>query len=171
MHERVTPCPLPPASSLAATAANANFCDAFMIEIPRDDRVALEIYLDTVRKTPGWVHGLMAWRNRLGRMAGIRDLGRMDALDAGRPAADYRVGERIGIFTLYSINDREVVLGDSDKHLDVKLSILKDDTDSLSRITVTTVVHIHNWLGRCYMLPVAPLHKRIVPAILARAIG
>ncbi|WP_419723785.1 DUF2867 domain-containing protein [Vibrio sinaloensis] len=31
---------------------------------------------------------------------------------------------------------------------------------------VTTVVHIKNWLGRVYMLPVAPMHKIIVPSSL-----
>lgn len=34
---------------------------------------------------------------------------------------------------------------------------------------MTTVVHVHNWLGRLYMLPVAPLHKIIVKTMLKRA--
>lgn len=33
---------------------------------------------------------------------------------------------------------------------------------------LATVVHIHKLLGRVYMLLVAPVHKRIVPAMLGR---
>jgi hypothetical protein len=32
-------------------------------------------------------------------------------------------------------------------------------------LTVTTVVHVHNWLG-LYMLPVTPLHRLIAPSVL-----
>ena len=34
-------------------------------------------------------------------------------------------------------------------------------------ITITTVVHVNNLLGHLYMLPVAPMHRRIAPAVLA----
>jgi hypothetical protein len=63
-------------------------------------------------------------------------------------------------------------LGDSDKHLDVALSVhqrLNPETNQVE-LTVSTVVHIHNLLGRLYMLPVAPVHKLIVPSVL-RALG
>jgi len=33
-------------------------------------------------------------------------------------------------------------------------------------ITVTTVVHPKNLLGRIYMIPVAPMHKLIVSSVL-----
>ncbi|WP_447502740.1 DUF2867 domain-containing protein, partial [Acinetobacter pittii] len=33
-------------------------------------------------------------------------------------------------------------------------------------LTVTTVVHIKNLLGRLYMVPVIPAHRKIVPATL-----
>jgi len=35
-------------------------------------------------------------------------------------------------------------------------------------VAVSTVVHVKNLLGRVYMLFVTPLHKCIVPAILAK---
>jgi hypothetical protein len=60
--------------------------------------------------------------------------------------------------------------GDLDKHLDVVLSIYKHphNQNGTQSISVTTVVQIHNLLGRIYMLPVTPLHKLIAPAILNR---
>lgn len=35
----------------------------------------------------------------------------------------------------------------------------------------TTVVHVHNLLGRVYMLAVKPWHRRIAPAVLSRLDG
>ncbi len=37
-------------------------------------------------------------------------------------------------------------------------------------VTVTTVVHIHNWLGWLYMIPVAPAHK-VIAHSMVRGIG
>ena len=39
------------------------------------------------------------------------------------------------------------------------------------RLTVSTLVFRHNLLGWLYMLPVAPLHRIIVRATLARGIA
>ena len=86
------------------------------------------------------------------------------------PVSPHRPGDRVGIFTVMAANDDEVLLGDSDKHLDVVLSLCKQSTSATrgTTLAVTTVVHVHNLLGRRYMIPVAPLHRRIAPAVLAR---
>ena len=45
----------------------------------------------------------------------------------------------------------------------------KDGVEAHSTvITVTTVVHVKNALGRLYMLPVKPMHRLIAPAVLSR---
>ena len=91
------------------------------------------------------------------------------AIDAADP--DYRPGDRVGIFTLIENTPDEVMLGDSDKHLEVVLSVhCARPTGQPVRVTVTTVVHTKNRLGRLYMLPVKPMHRLISPAVL-RAIG
>lgn len=64
------------------------------------------------------------------------------------------------------------MLGDSDKRLDVVISIFKNTAhaNEIPSISITTVVHVHNLLGRVYMLPVTPLHKLIAPAVLNRVL-
>src|SRR5512137_521608 len=89
-------------------------------------------------------------------------------LQKTKAASDYRIGDRIGIFTLLSNTDDEVIMGDSDKRPDVKLSICKLAQGGKESVATTTVVHIHNLPGRVYMLFVVPFHKLIVPAVLAR---
>lgn len=102
----------------------------------------------------------------------LKDLGGLRTLDPAKPDSAYLPGDRVGIFTLISNTPNEVLLGDSDKHLDVVLSIYKHRPGQAGdcSIVVTTVVHNHNLLGKMYMLPVTPLHKLIAPAVLSRVI-
>lgn len=44
---------------------------------------------------------------------------------------EYRVGDRVGIFTLLFLSDNEIIQGDSDKHLDVKVSVFKEKNHSV----------------------------------------
>ena len=60
--------------------------------------------------------------------------------------------------------ENELIIGDDDKHLYVTLSIYKNEKTQV--LTITTIVHIKNWLGRLYMHPVIPAHRKIVPATL-----
>lgn len=168
MRAKIHPGDIPSASEIAACLAGAYFSDAFVLRVAAVDRPALAYYLQAVRRTPRWVDFLMAMRNRVARIAGLKDLGAMTDLDAGKQASDYRVGERIGIFSILYLSEQEVILGDADKHLDVKVSVCKIGSGAELSITVSTVVHVHNLLGRLYLLPVIPLHKLIVPAVIAR---
>ena len=112
----------------------------------------------------------MALRNRVVAWVGLKNLGSISALDPYKQEQDYRPGDRVGIFTLRSNHPDEVVVFDRDKHLEVNLSVcrLPRVVGQPQTIVVSTVVHVHNLLGRLYMLPVTPLHRRIVPAVMAR---
>ena len=155
----------PPGSQASQRLPGAYFHDCYRIAAPDADASALALYLHVVRHTPRWVNWLMALRNRAVGLFGLKNLGHLGALGVAKQAAEYRVGDRIGIFSLLYLSPEEVLLGDSDKHLDVVLSICKAPQGAVS---VTTVVHVHNWLGRLYMLPVAPLHKIIVRTMLKK---
>ena len=112
----------------------------------------------------------MAARNAVVQMVGLKNLGTLSEIDASKPSSAYQPGERVGIFTLFENTFDEVLLGDRDKHLDVVLSVhrrLLPSGDAVE-VTLTTVVHVKNLLGRLYMLPVKPAHRIIAPAVLAR---
>ncbi len=79
---------------------------------------------------------------------------------------------RLGIFKIYSTSPTEVVLGEDDKHLDFRLSVLCADQPSPGgkrHLTLSTVVHCHNRLGRLYILVIAPFHRLVVQSSLCRA--
>ena len=173
MKTRAIRSDVPPESAINARLPGAYFHDCYVISVPDTTRTALSHFLTALANTPPWVNSLMALRNKVVRFAGLKDLGGLGELSPSKPASTYAPGDRVGIFTLISNSPNEALLGDRDKHLDVVLSVYKHPSGQggVQPISVTTVVHIHNLLGRIYMLPVTPLHRLIAPAVLTRIIG
>lgn len=169
MPSPITPLDFPPSSRISRELNGADFFDSYEISLPHADRSALDIYLKVISRTPTWVNFLMGMRNRIVSLFGLKNLGHLANLDQAKESAIYRVGDRVGIFSLLSVSDDEIILGDSDKHLDVKLAVCKLVQDGRESVVVTTVVHIHNLLGRVYMMFVAPVHRFVVPSVLSRA--
>ncbi|GLQ71848.1 DUF2867 domain-containing protein [Vibrio penaeicida] len=146
--------------------SGAYFHDTFTTYIQNHNQSAMDVYIELMSKSPQWVNALMDLRNRIVGVFGLKNLGKMRELQSDKKAADYRVGDRVGIFTLHSVNRQEVILKDNDKHLNVKVSFYLEDLGDRIQVHATTVVHVHNNLGRLYMLFVTPAHKIIVPSSL-----
>ncbi|HDY7622125.1 TPA: DUF2867 domain-containing protein [Vibrio vulnificus] len=157
---------IPKHSKLYGYAQGSYFADSFSREIPYTNQTAFDVYLEIAKQTPRWVSFLMEMRNRIVSMFGLKHLGRFQdtTLEAG--VDNVKVGDRIGIFTLVSNEEHEIVLEDSDKHLDVRVSFLLDVKGDKVIVHATTVVHVHNLFGKAYMFVVAPIHKVIVPSSL-----
>lgn len=166
---------VPAGTAIHATLPGADFFDAYEVPDCHPSRTALQTWLDVAARTPRWTQQLMALRNRLVQLVGLKALGQLHdqhAPASGAPAHDarsYRVGDRVGIFRIRHLSDTEVVMGEDDKHLDVQVSLTKHAVAGRpATVVVTTVVHIHNLLGRVYMAVVTPFHRRIVPTMLRR---
>jgi len=166
-------CQVPKQSAIASYLPGAYFHYSWTIAAADSSCSALGQFLKTVSATPGWVNALMSLRNTVVAVVGLKNLGGLGQFDPSKPEAEYRSGDRVGIFTLIENSPTEVLLGDKDKHLDVTLSVhtAPGSVAGSTMVTVTTVVHIHNLLGRLYMLPVTPLHKAIVPSVLSAIAG
>lgn len=166
MRADIRACDLPAGSWIAECQAGADFADSYRCIDPRPEHSALQSYLALSANTPGWMHALMAVRNQAVRLVGLKHLGSFRDVPADKPAADYRPGERVGIFSLIALRDEEVILCDDDKHLRVQLSLYKAG----GQVWLSTVVHEHNRLGWLYMGVVGPVHRLIVPRLLAQGL-
>jgi hypothetical protein len=164
----ITATRVPEGSVVHAALAGADFADCYETPDPQPGTSALQAWLDGVARTPGWIDALMALRNRAVRLVGLKDLGALGPGTLRRDAASYRCGERVGIFEIWHLSPGEVVMGQKDRHLDVQVSLYKRLQDGQPVLSQSTVVHIHNPLGRVYMALVKPFHRRIAPAMLAR---
>ncbi len=122
---------------------------------------------------PKWGKKMFAFRNRVVSLFGLKTGGETDAVkEADRFTCE--VGERIGLFKVFNKTSNEIVLGEDDKHLDFRISLLFDKNQGgqdENSLTISTTVKFHNWLGVLYFLPVRPFHKLIVPAMLRNIIG
>lgn len=184
----ITMTEIPQDSALRGGLDRADFWDAYEAPLRDPSLTPAEIALKSFGATPGWVSALMALRNGMVRLVGLKPVGAIRVAN-GKPATAYRVGDRLGIFTIRAMGEREILMGIDDRHLDVQVSIVKpaaiqsEGTRSegkqseegqsagagAPRYVVSTMVHIHNALGRLYMLPVGHIHPLVVRAIMRRA--
>jgi hypothetical protein len=162
----------PDYSKVQSLVPGSYFHDCWAIQAADSSLDPLSQFLRVAKSTPAWIDTLMGLRNRIVSMLGLKDLGALSQIDALRTSSQYQPGDRVGIFTLVSKSDTEVLLGDKDRHLDVVVSVHKQDAEGhgAAIVTVTTVVKVHNWLGRLYMVPVRPAH-RVIAQAMVRAIG
>ena len=164
---QVTTTTVPDDSALKPWLAGADFFDAYEAPLGAAMLSPTEIFLRASRSTPRWVDDLMAIRNRIVRLFGLKDVGAMKA--ATRASESYQVGDRLGIFSIFAKSETELLLGIDDRHLDVRVSVLKSQRDGLPHYVVSTAVHVHNLLGRLYMAPVGRIHPFVVRSMMARA--
>jgi hypothetical protein len=170
MNTVIASAEVPRESEIHRRLGGAYFYDCYVAPMQSEGASALELYLGVVAQTPPWVNFLMAVRNRVVALFGLKNLGHLGAVNQAKPAGAYQVGDRVGIFSVLYLTQEEVILGDADKHLNVQVSVRKAGHAG-GGIAVSTVVHIHNMLGRIYMLPVTPIHKVIVRAMLRRVVA
>jgi hypothetical protein len=166
----ITVTEIPSISALRGSLARASFWDAYEAPLRNGGLSPTEIALKSFGATPLWVSWLMALRNGLVRLVGLKSVGAL-AVGSDKPASAYRVGDRLGIFTIQAMSDAEILMGIDDRHLDVRVSIVKPEAgEAPPRYVVSTVVHVHNGLGRLYMLPVGRIHPLVVRAMMRRAV-
>jgi Protein of unknown function (DUF2867) len=143
MKSIATATDVPNNSEISCHLPGAYFYDSYELPIESASSSALEIYLGVVAKTPQWVNTLMTIRNRAVTLVGLKNLGQLSDIKPSKLASDYKVGDRIGIFSLLFLSENEIILGDSDKHLEARVSVCKIKQDARHSVAVSTVVHIH----------------------------
>jgi hypothetical protein len=155
---------MPPGASIAHLYPGSNLADAYAVGLPsaRARQVDMESLARVLLGSqPAWVQKLMVVRDAIVARFGIKTSRQMTA----------KPGKRIGIFRIYAVTDDEIIVGEDDSHLDFRLSMLRNrDTGLHGSVTMSSVVHCHNWVGRAYILLIRPFHKLIVRRTLARAV-
>ena len=154
------PVPLPAQSRIDQVYPTVHLADAFAIELPAGittdpDTLARFIFAHQ----PTWIRVLTRLRDLIVAGFGLKTTRELATLGASAQA------QRVGIFKVYSTTEREIVVGEDDKHLDFRVSVLCAG----DRLTLSTVVHCHNLLGRSYLFVIAPFHRMVVKASLRRA--
>ncbi|MBE9169173.1 DUF2867 domain-containing protein [Pleurocapsales cyanobacterium LEGE 06147] len=154
-----------PSTSLAMRSLpHIDFADAFKSQLPGNqpqniDSVTRAIFL----KMPEWITGLLELRNII-----VRPLGLKTTIDPNPPSDRDKLkpGVTVGVFEVLDRRLDEIMLGEDDKHLDYRVSVQLERQGKACWVIVSTVVQFNNWLGRAYFVPVKPVHKIIIPAMM-----
>ncbi|WP_215408862.1 DUF2867 domain-containing protein [Janthinobacterium sp. JC611] len=164
MNNVVRAVALPPSAGIAPLYPGSNLADAYAVDLPteqarRMDMQGLARLL--LGSQPGWTRKLMVLRDAIVARFGIQTARQMEA----------KPGKRIGIFRIFAVSDDEIILGEDDSHLDFRISVLRErDAGRHGSVTISSVVHCHNGVGRAYIVLIRPFHKLIVRRSLARAV-
>ena len=166
-YPRVTPVSLPQESRIATAYSSVDLADAYAIELPagtstNPEQLARFIF----SHQPAWISGLVAVRDAIVGGLGLKTARQLQSIGAMNPAS------RVAFLRIYGATPTEIVLGEDDKHLDFRLSVLcsgRPSPESRGRLTMSTVVHCHNRFGRFYLRLIAPFHRLVVQASLRRA--
>ena len=74
---------------------------------------------------------------------------------------------RVDFFPVQWESNDEIVLGEDDRHLDFRLSLLRRNSPTGTQLVATTVVRSHNAFGLTYLNLIRPFHHLVVRAHLA----
>ena len=116
---------------------------------------------------PKWMGMLFTLRNKMVSIFGLKTSNDSYNRQEILTNFNFEPNERIGLFKVFNKTENELVVGENDKHLDFRISLLKVSNDvKKKKIIITTTVNYNNWFGKLYFLPVKPFHKLIVPVML-----
>lgn len=157
---------LPPKdSSIASWFDNADLVDAFAIHLHTEHAekgIAHLAHCVLGAPTP-WFRVLIWLRDRV--VAGLH----VKTSTQLRTMATAEGVDRIDFFRVLSTSDHEMVLGENDRHLDFRASLMLVPGETGVKLVATTAVHCHNALGRAYLFLIAPFHRLVVRTNLSRA--
>lgn len=140
---------IPVTAEAFAVLPGSGFADCYGVVLP--GRLTAPQLVDALfARPPAWFGMLMALRDRVTGLLGLKPAGK-------------------GPFPVISSDDGRVVMGFDDRHLDFRLFALAVPADGGgTAFSVTTLVRVHNRLGRAYLAAVLPLHRLISRSMMAK---
>lgn len=166
----VVKCGFPANSSLDGRMVDAAyFRDSYRAPLSNVHASMADIFFDLFGHHPSWIKALLLTRNRLAAACGLEVPKTSDIVHPTREES-YQVGDVIGPWPIFSLSENELVAGRNNKHLDFRLSLLREQRNGKSTVVVSTICDVHNLFGKAYLFFVVPFHKWGVKHIISRAV-
>lgn len=162
-------CVLPQNSRLKASLPGFTYLDSFSVPAARADLPIVDAYVAALGHLPHWFKQLLVLRTKLVAPLGIWGPTMADLNHAPETRKSYAVGDKILRWTIYDLRDDEIIAGLDDKHLDFRVSVLRDLSAGAPRFVLSTAVKTHNAFGRAYLATIKPFHRFGVKTLLSNA--
>jgi len=167
----VVECDVPSGSMLSRELIErAYFRDSYRAPLSRRELGIVEIFFGIFAHHPLWMKLLLIVRNKVVSVAGLNAPTASEILHLEIKDRDV-VGEKIGVWQIFSLSENEVVAGRNNKHLDFRVSVLKLPDGDGSSVVVSTVCTVHNLTGKLYLFFVVPFHRYGVRKLMANALA
>lgn len=167
MDVRISQVPCPPNSSISDWLPDADLADAFAAELsPASESKGIDAIARSVFGHPSpWFRMLLSIRDAAVRPWGVKSSKQL------RRQAIADETDHIDFFQVMARSETEIVLGENDRHLDFRASLLlRPKPDGVrAELVVTTVVRCHNAIGRIYLAAIAPFHRHVIRSKLSDA--
>jgi len=136
----------------------ADWADSYSVRLDRNDFVPMEVASELMGRAPRWVAALLKIRNVIVGFFGLKSA-----------ELELTGQDRIGCFPVLAHDDRHVLLGFNDKHLDFRIIVaVEPEGSGHQHVSLTTLVQRHNLFGRIYILFITPFHRLIIKTFLKR---
>ena len=157
---------IPKNSIIEKSLPNIDYADCFSCQFTSIRSIHLDsIVRFLLNSQTWWSKNLMKLRNIL-----VKPFGLKTDSDV-QPIINFSKGKMTGFFKVLEINEEEVHLLASDKHLEACLSIIMSKTNNHYEVSITTTVYFRNTLGHVYFFFIKPFHKLIVKSMLSRMVN
>jgi hypothetical protein len=163
-------CSFPLQSVLVQSGVKYHYTDSYQGAVMDADKQLQPVDLARAffSAGPTWISALFGLRNKIVGVFGLKTPGKITDRQQMLDNFKCEPGERLGLFQVFDRTSDEVILGEDDKHLNFRISLLlrPDSTSGQQQIVISTTVLYNNWFGQLYFLPVRPFHSLIVPVML-----
>lgn len=149
---------------------SAYFQDSYRGPLSRPRANVTDIFLAIFAHHPIWMKLILIVRHRIVALFGLEVPAMSDVVHPTL-RSDYRVGDTIGVWPIFALTNSELVAGRDNKHLDFRLSVLKELNGDEASVVVSTICIVHNWFGKAYLMLIVPFHKLGVQLLLSRAVA
>lgn len=160
-----------PNNSILNDNAQLHYVDSFRSTLAEGSFGINTIAYYFVTTNPKWIAALMALRNRIVALFGLKTAAATIPNLSNPEDIKIEVGQRLGIFKVYEKMDQELIMGDDDKHLNFRVSILLSKEQGISTVNITTGVTYNNSWGKLYFFFVKPFHRLIVRSVLKQLVN
>lgn len=151
---------IPESSIILKNFGKVNYCDSY--QVLKDTEDSIDKITTIFFCVPKWVDFWLRFRNLIVGVFGLKN-------EYEKCVADYYpIGSKAVMFTVIDRNDNEIVMAENDKHLNFRLSVQFESTETQTFININTIVKFNNLFGKLYFLLVKPFHKIIIKRLLKK---
>jgi hypothetical protein len=127
----------------ARLKAQTCFRDSYRVPISQPTATVSEIFCSVFGHHPAWMKAALIVRNRIAAVYGL-DTPSTQEIMRPKVQLNYQIGDKIGPWPIFAISANEIIAGRDNKHLDFRISILKEPGVPIASTVISTVCDVHN---------------------------